>query len=132
MTQRNIDVMDIIVSKMKEGANLSKAMKLVYSKRKVCIPCNDAIFDAGIDVLNLSNRTSNALMRARLFTVKEVINFIIEDGVKRIRNLGLNSGVELFESILDYSWANMTNDERTTFLIDAVERNSENIRAEIA
>ena len=38
MTQRNIDVMDIIVSKMKEGTKLSKALKLVYNKRNVFVP----------------------------------------------------------------------------------------------
>jgi DNA-directed RNA polymerase alpha subunit len=124
--------MDIIVSKMAEGAKFSKALKLVYDKRNVCVPCNEELFDVSIDVLNLSTRTSNALMRARLYTVKDVINFIIAEGIKRVRNLGVNSGSELFESILDYSWEHMTNDERTAFLVDAVERNSMNIRAEIA
>ena len=90
------------------------------------------MFDVGIDVLGLSNRTSNALMRASLFTVKEVINFILEEGIRKVRNLGVSSGVELFEAILDYSWANMTKKDRVSFLIDAVERNQNYIREEIA
>ena len=101
MTQKKIYVMDIIVSKMAEGAPFSKALKSVYNKRNVCIPCNNELFDVGIDVLGLSNRTSNALMRASLFTVKEVINFILEEGIRKVRNLGVSSGVELFEAILD-------------------------------
>lgn len=132
MTQKNIDVMDIIVSKMREGATLSKAMKLVYTKRNVAIPFHAEIFDAPIDALEMSNRSANALLRAKARSIHDVLDLYGDNKFSKVRNFGRSSQIELFEAILDYCWKNMSNDERTAFLIDAVERNSDNIRAEIA
>lgn len=132
MTQRNIDVMDIIVSNMKEGVTLSKAMKLVYTKRNVAIPFHAEIFDSSLDVLALSNRSENALMRAKARTIRDVLDMYVEDKFNKVRNFGRGSQTELFEAILDYCWSNMDNDERTSFLIDTVERNQRYIREEIA
>lgn len=132
MTQKNIDVMDIIVSKMAEGASLSKALKLVYSKRNVVIPYNEEIYEVSVKSLSMSNRTTNALMRGKLKTIGEVIEYCRYRKITDVANLGSNSGIELFETILDYCWGNMPQKERVSFLIDTVERNSKYIRPEIA
>lgn len=132
MTQRNIDVMDIIVSKMVEGTKLSKALKLVYNKRNVCIPYNEKYRNVSLMDLGMSGRTTNALFRGNLKTIGDVVIFCGEHKITSIVNLGKSSGTELFEAILDYCWAHMSKDERTAFLIDTVERNSEYIREEIA
>lgn len=132
MTQRNIDVMDIIVSKMVEGATLSKALKLVYNKRNVVIPYNEEIYSIEVTKLPMTKKTINALMRGRLKTLGEVIEFCKCQKITEVASLGVTSGVELFETILDYCWDNMSQEERVSFLIDTVERNSEHIRHEIA
>ncbi len=132
MTQRNIDVMDIIVSKMAEGATLSKALKRVYNQRNVCIPYNDSDFDVSVMSLGLSNRAVNALFRAKLRTLGSVIEFCNENNITDIVNLGKSSGIEIFEAILDYFWRNMSHDKKIEFLIDTVERNGNNIREGIA
>lgn len=132
MTQKNIDVMDIIVSKMVEGDTLSKALKRVYNKRIVSIPYNEEIYDVSVMSLPMSNRTSNTLMRGRLRTIGEVIEFCKTHKITEVTNLGRNSGIELFETILDYCWDHMNQEERVSFLIDTVERNSDNIREDIA
>lgn len=132
MTQRNIDVMDIIVSKMVEGETLSKALKLVYTKRNVAIPHKEAIYEVAVTALPMSNRTMNALMRGRLRTIGDVIEFCKCQKITEVANFGKSSGIELFEAILDYCWDHMSQKERVSFLIDTVERNSDNIRAEIA
>ena len=132
MTQRNIYVMDIIVSKMAEGKPLSKAMKLVYTKRNVAIPFHAEIFDASLDVLEMSNRSVNALLRAKARTIRDVLDMYGDDKFNKVRNFGRGSQMELFEAILDYCWNKMNNDERTSFLIDTVERNQNYIREEIA
>lgn len=131
MTQRNIDVMDIIVSKMAEGAKFSKALKLVYTKRKVCIPYNAKYRDVSLMDLGMGGRTTNSLFRGNLKTIGDVVSFCGDKKITDIVNLGKSSGVELFEAILDYCWAHMSKDERTEFLIDTVERNSEYIKADI-
>lgn len=132
MTQRNIDVMDIIVNKMVEGEKLSKALEYVYTKRKVAIPFNDEDFDVGLDTLKMTMRTTNALRSVGAYTINDVIEVHQRISLKNIRNLGRKSGIELLETILDYCWDRMDNNERTLFLIDTVERNSDNIREGIA
>lgn len=132
MTQRNVYVMDLIVNKMADGTKLSKALKDIYTKRNVCVPYSEEGFDTPIADLRMSCRTTNALLRTKLMTIKDVIKFCEYNKIMKIRNLGTASGIELFETILDYCWDHMNNNERTKFLIDTVERNSEYIREEIA
>lgn len=131
MTQKNIYVMDVIVDKMAEGTRLSKALETVYEKRRVCIPYKEENFNVPVLDLNMSNRTANALMRARLRTLGDIINFCKEHKITEAATLGKASGTEVFETILDYCWDCMDEKERVSFLIDTVERNSKYIRAEI-
>lgn len=132
MTQRNIDVMDIIVSKMAEGAKLSKALHLVYKKRNVAIPYSEDNLKASVMNLGMSGRTTNTLLRGKLRTIGDIVEFCENQKITKLANLGQNSGIEIFESILDYCWEHMAQEERVSFLIDTVERNSDNIREEIA
>ena len=129
MTQREIDVMDMIVNKMADGERFSKALECVYTKRNVAIPFNDNDFDVGLDTLKMSMRTTNALRAAGARTINDVLDVHRNISLSKVRNLGTKSCVELLETILDYCWDRMTNDERTMFLIDTVERNSDNLRA---
>lgn len=131
MTQKNINTMDIVVGLLSERKPISYALHKVYSKRTVAIPYNESAFSAGIEELNLANRTSNALRRAHLATISDVIEFATSNGITKVKTLGRSSGIELFEAILDYCWAHMNNEERTNFLIRTVERNSNYIREEL-
>lgn len=94
MTQKNIDVMDIIVSKMAEG-------------------------------------TTNALLRGKINTLSEAISFCNGNKITDIATLGRLSGIELFETILNYCWNRMTDNEKVYFLIDTVKRNESYIKAVI-
>lgn len=132
MTQRNINVMGIIVDKVVDGEKLSRALKSIYSKRNIRIPCGNSDLDVSVLNLGLSKRSENALMRNKLTTINDVIKFCNERKITEIVNLGKNSGVEIFEAILDYRWAHMSNDERVNFLIDIVERNQDYILEDVA
>lgn len=132
MTQKNIDVMDIIVSKLKTGTNFSKALELVYDKRTVCIPYDESMFEIKVEAIKKSAGLTNLLLRNKIKTLNEAIDFCTEYGVLQLKGCGKKYGTELFENILDYRWDHMTEKERVEFLIDTVERNSNNIRAEIA
>jgi DNA-directed RNA polymerase alpha subunit len=131
MTQRNIEMMDIIVTKMTNGASLSKALESVYVKRTVRIPYREEYCEKLVADLGLSRRAFNALMRSKLKTIGDIIEFCNEKKITDVSGLGTGSGVEVFEAILDYCWGSMSQDEKTVFLIDTVERNSDYIRAEI-
>ena len=131
MTQENIDVMDIIVSKMAEGDKLSKALEHVYTKRNVMIPYNDKQFDAPITNIGLSRTAIRRLIRTKLMTLGDLVEFCNTNKITDIVNMGKGTGIEVFETVLDYCWSQMTAKEKELFLIDTVERNSEHIRAEI-
>ena len=131
MTQQNIDTMDIVVGLLSERKPISYALYKVYSKRSVIIPYNDSVFNATIEELGLTNRTANALRRAHLVTIKDIVEFATSNGIMKVKTFCKSSGIELFEAILDYCWNHMSNEERTNFLIRAVERNSPYIREEL-
>ena len=131
MTQKNIDAMDIIVSKMADGDKLSKALEHVYTKRNVMIPYNDKQFDAPITNIGLSRTAIRRLIRTKLMTLGDLVEFCNANKITDIVNMGKGTGIEVFETVLDYCWSQMTAKEKELFLIDTVERNSEHIRAEI-
>lgn len=131
MTQRNIDTMDLIVSKMAHGKTLSKALHEVYTKRNVAIPYHEEWLDCKLTDLKMSMRTTSALLRNKMGTIGDIVNYAEEHKIIDLKTFGRVSAIELFESILDYCWNNMTQEEKDRFLIHTVERNSENIRVEI-
>ena len=129
MTQKNIETMDRIVEELLKGKKLSEVLAHTYTKRHVMIPFNTAMFNVSIKDLHMSTQPYNALMRSKVFTINNALDYNDRHGLKTIRNFGVSSFVELMEAILDYSWENMHPQEREVFLIDVVERNCENLKA---
>ena len=128
MTQHNIDIMDTIVNELGCGKKISKALETVYVKRSISIPFNENSLKVLIVNLGLSGRTTNALLRAKLFTLGDVVRYSLENKITNIKNFGVNSGMEVYEAILDTCWDHLTEERKVKFLIDTIERNSENIR----
>ena len=130
MTQKNINTMNEIVDRMIEGQTIAQALQSVYTTRNVCVPYDvDKINNVPVQSLKMSCRTTNALLRNRLRTLGDVINYCQQSKITDVPTLGKGSGIEIFETILNYCWAHMTKQEREEFLIDTVERNSRNLRA---
>ena len=123
MTQRNIDAMDAIVNKLADGKKFSDALKTVYNKRKVRVPYNDVNLSAHVTSLGMSMRTTNALLRAKLNTIGDVISFCNTEKLTDLSSMGKASGVEVLETILNYCWDNMSEDSKELFLINTVELN---------
>ena len=131
MTQKNIDTMDLIVSKMAHGKTLSKALHEVYTKRNVAIPYHEEWLECKLTSLKMSLRTTQALLRNKMETINDIVNYTKEHKITNLQTFGKVSAMELFSSILDYCWSNMSQDEKDKFLIDTVQRNSDNLKAEI-
>ena len=131
MTQRNIEIMDIIVDKMVAGKTLSDALKDVYKKRNVVIPFEDDNLNINVDKLGMSKRTVYALMRGKMFTLADVVKYCEKQKITTVNLLGATAGIETFETMLNYLWNKMDNQRKTEFLIDIVERNEMNLRAKI-
>lgn len=67
--------------------------------------CNDKVFlNADITELNLGVRSFNCLKRANCNTIQDVLNCMGEDGtgLRKIRNLGNRSEMEIKERIEEY------------------------------
>ena len=124
MTQRDIEIMDFIVDKMVEGATLSQALKEIGIIKRVCIPYKEEDFNISIQALKMSCRSTNGLLRTGMKTLKDVVEYCNKHKITDIANMGKGSGIEVFETILDYCWSKMSTKERTEFLIDTVERNN--------
>lgn len=125
MTEKNIDIMNRIVDELAAGNKLSEALKTVYAKRNVEMLFGDRTFDVSVLDINLSKRTTRALLRLELNTINDVIEYAQHHKLTDIKNLGVGSATELLETILDYYWSILDVNERTNFLIDIVERNEE-------
>ncbi len=131
MTERNIEIMDVIVDKMIAGKTLTDALKDVYSKRNVVIPFVDEDLNIPIEKLGMSNRTTYALMRGRLSTLGDVVRYCEKQKITTINLLGANAGIETFETIVNYLWNKLDKESRVEFLIDIVEKNTGNLREEL-
>ena len=127
MTQKNIEIMDRIVDEMVAGKNFSRALKTVYKKRKISIPFSEQTFDNKVEVLGLSKRSYNVLMRSKLYTINDVIRYRSTNSFMDLRFCGVNSAIEIIESIVDYAWQHLTKEEKVQFLIETVEANEGNI-----
>ena len=131
MTERNIEIMDVIVDKMVAGKKLTEALKDVYVKRNVAIPFDDEDLNISVESLGMSKKTTYALMRGGLFTLADMVKYCENKKITTIRLLGMNAGLEAFETMVDYLWGNMDKQMRAEFLMDIVERNTGNLRAEL-
>ena len=80
--------------------------------------------DAGIDQLELSVRSYNALRRAGIETVSQLVVGFNEGRIKSVRNLGAKSFREIQTRILVYGFELLTEKEKRHFILDLVEKNA--------
>lgn len=127
MTQKNIDIMNLIIKTLEEGKTIAQTIRLIFKNPSVAIPFSNNMLDTSVTELEISVRTHNALLRNHIYTISDVIEFNKRNGITKAKGLGKGSAIDLFESILNWCWTQMTNDERMNFLIDTIERNNDKI-----
>ena len=94
-----------------------------FPGRQVPVPYRERMGELPIEEMNLSVRSSNALMRANARTfgrVREIIQ--MEDGLKRIRNLGIKSEKEIVRNFFAACYEQLSPAEQAVFwqrLLDA-------------
>ena len=90
----------------------------------VPVPYRSRMRDFSIEEMNLSVRSSNALMRANAKTFGRVMEVMqMEDGFRKIRNLGVKSEKEIIRSFFCSCYANLSPGEQAAFwqkVLDAV------------
>lgn len=127
MTQKNIDIMNLIIKTLEEGKTIAQTIRLIFKNPSVAIPFSNNMLDTSVTELEISVRTHNALLRNHIYTISDVIEFNKRNGITKAKGLGKGSAIDLFESILNWCWTQMTNDEQMNFLIDTIERNNDKI-----
>lgn len=80
--------------------------------------------DAGIEQLELYVRSYNALRRAGIETVSQLVVGFNEGRIKSVRNLGAKSFREIQTRILVYGFEQLTEKEKRHFILDLVEKNA--------
>lgn len=81
--------------------------------------CND-----DIDELTLSVRSYNALRRANITTIGELIEQLNEGGLKNLRNLGVKSISEIKTKIMLYGFEQLSEKGKTEFFQYLIEKNT--------
>ena len=87
-----------------------------FPGRQIPVPYRERMAELAIDEMNLSVRSSNALMRAGARTfgrVREII--MMEDGLKKIRNLGIKSEKEIIRNFFSACYYQLSPTEQAAF-----------------
>ena len=96
-----------------------------FPGKQIPVPYRERMSELGIDEMNLSVRSSNALMRANAKSfgrVKEII--MMEDGLKKIRNLGIKSEREIIRSFFSACYYQLSPTEQAVFWQKVIDQNN--------
>lgn len=80
--------------------------------------------NADIDELALSVRSYNALRRANIITIGELIEQLNEGALKTLRNLGVKSISEIKTKIMLYGFEQLSEKGKTEFFQYLIEKNT--------
>lgn len=76
-----------------------------------------------VEEINFSVRSMNALKRAGLFTIGDVIGAISNEELLKVRNLGRKSLAEIQEKVLAFGYDRLSAGGKQAFLLDLLQRN---------
>ena len=92
---------------------------------KVSIGYTTSARNASVDEMCFSVRSQNALKRASIFTVGEVINALNQEQIEKIRNLGRKSNSEIKTRILQFGFDQPSDGEKAQFFSTLIDLNPE-------
>lgn len=96
----------------------------IYGKNvKIKIGFSESVCRASIDELSLSVRSHNALRRAGIATLGDLIERLNEGDLKSIRNLGAKSFSEIQTKMLQFGFDRLTEAEKAKFFADLLDNN---------
>lgn len=90
---------------------------------KVSLGYNKFDCEASIDELMLSVRSQNALRRAGIFTIGNLIDALSGEDLMKIRNLGAKSYREIKTKMLVFGYERLTQNEKRNFFSYLIENN---------
>lgn len=104
---------------------LVETLHRVFGKNiRINIGFSTRACNTGIEDLVLSVRSYNALRRANIITLGDLIDRLNEGGLKTVRNLGAKSFSELQTKITVYGFEQLSEKEKVEFFNYLVENNT--------
>ena len=118
------EVVKTLIDAQKEYGLVETLHKVFGKNIKVSVGFSKSACDASIEELMLSVRSYNALRRANVTTLGDLIERLNEGGLKSIRNLGAKSFSEIQTKLLAYGFERLNEKERYEFFSHLVENNT--------
>ena len=118
------EVVKTLINAQKEFGLVETLHKVYGRDIKVNIGFSKSACDASIEELILSVRSYNALRRANVSTLGDLIEKLNEGGLKSIRNLGVKSYREIQTKMLVYGFEHLNENEKHAFFNYVVENNT--------
>lgn len=116
-------VKTLIRSEMQYG--LVDTLHRLFGKNiRVNIGFSKSACDLSIDELALSVRSYNALRRANITTIGDLIERLNAGGLKTVRNLGVKSFSEIQTKIMVYGFEQLSEKEKNEFFNFLMENNT--------
>ena len=119
----NTEIIKTFIEAEKEFGLVPLINKAFGKNVKVNLGFSKKVCEESIDELMLSVRSSNALKRAGILTIGEVIDTIDAGALNSLRNLGTKSRNEIQTKILVFGYDDLTEKEKAEFFEKLVEDN---------
>lgn len=101
-------------------------LQLYCPGRQVGLPYRQRMAELPIDEMNLSVRSSNALMRSNARTFGGVMDLMLsENGLKKVRNLGIKSEREIVRNFFSSCYYRLSPGEQARFWQKVIETGRE-------
>ena len=118
-------LIDTLVQYEKQNGLLAVLKEYFCPNIRVSIGYTSKACTTAIDELSFSVRSQNALKRASLFTIGDVIDALQNGEIEKIRNLGSKSVCEIKSRVLLFGFDNLSEFEKSKFFSSLIELNPE-------
>ena len=116
-------IAEILYEAVNEHGLLSTLYSVFGARLTFSLPLTAKSCDTPLDDMEFSVRASNALKRAGMFQIRQIVDVINQGELPRIRNLVKKTENEIGTRLLVFGYCHLTPPEQKAFLQDLVERN---------
>ncbi|MBR2987826.1 MAG: hypothetical protein IKC63_07375 [Clostridia bacterium] len=116
-------IAEVLYDAVNEHGLLSTLYSVFGPRISFSLPLTAKSCDTSLDDMEFSVRASNALKRAGMFQIRQIVDVINQGELPRIRNLGKKTENEIGTRLLVFGYCHLTPAEQKAFLQDLVERN---------
>ena len=118
------EIVEVLMQSVEDNGFLETIHAVFGGRVRVSIAYSKKSSDTEIDVMDFSVRANNALKREGLFTLGEIVDLIMGEGLMRIRNLGKKTENEIKTRLLVFGYAQLSDAEKRRFFYDLLEKNT--------